>query len=215
MKQLFYIFVAALLIGCADGVRKPETVSSTTPYDSIMQAESYDVLPIFKTRTGHITVSIRVNGRPCVFLVDTGGGATLIDISKKDKFHLEPQALRDYAAGIGSSSPLVRTAGVFGINGTEIRNDSLFLMDISYVNAEFRKNRSRQVDGVLGTDFLEKHHAIVDYSRSTLYLKINPDATGSLWNFTKFLISKDGETIKRYAPTTEPKDFEKDIEELL
>ncbi len=70
--------------------------------------------------------------------------------------------------------------GVFGINGTEIRNDSLFLMDISYVNAEFRKNRSRQVDGVLGTDFLEKHHAIVDYSRSTLYLKINPDATGCL-----------------------------------
>ena len=36
-----------------------------------------------------------------------------------------------------------------------------------------------------------------------------------LWNFTKFLISKDGETIKRYAPTTEPKDFEKDIEAML
>ncbi len=36
-----------------------------------------------------------------------------------------------------------------------------------------------------------------------------------LWNFTKFLISKDGNTIKRYAPTTEPKDFEKDIEEML
>ncbi len=36
-----------------------------------------------------------------------------------------------------------------------------------------------------------------------------------LWNFTKFLISKDGETIKRYAPTTEPKDFEKDVEAML
>ena len=36
-----------------------------------------------------------------------------------------------------------------------------------------------------------------------------------LWNFTKFLISRDGETIKRFAPTTEPKDFEKDIEEML
>ena len=35
------------------------------------------------------------------------------------------------------------------------------------------------------------------------------------WNFTKFLISKDGETIKRFAPTTEPKEFEKDIEEML
>ena len=36
-----------------------------------------------------------------------------------------------------------------------------------------------------------------------------------MWNFTKFLISKDGETIKRYAPTTEPKQFEKDIEQML
>ena len=35
------------------------------------------------------------------------------------------------------------------------------------------------------------------------------------WNFTKFLISKDGETVKRYAPTTEPKDFEQDIEAML
>ncbi len=36
-----------------------------------------------------------------------------------------------------------------------------------------------------------------------------------LWNFTKFLISMDGETIKRYAPTTDPKDFEQDIEAML
>ena len=36
-----------------------------------------------------------------------------------------------------------------------------------------------------------------------------------LWNFTKFLISKDGASIKRYAPTVEPKDFEKDIEAML
>ncbi len=36
-----------------------------------------------------------------------------------------------------------------------------------------------------------------------------------LWNFTKFLISKDGATVKRYAPTTEPKELEKDIEAML
>jgi glutathione peroxidase len=35
------------------------------------------------------------------------------------------------------------------------------------------------------------------------------------WNFTKFLISKDGETIKRYAPTTQPEKLKKDIEEML
>lgn len=35
------------------------------------------------------------------------------------------------------------------------------------------------------------------------------------WNFTKFLISKDGKPVKRYAPTTKPADIAKDIEALL
>ncbi len=35
------------------------------------------------------------------------------------------------------------------------------------------------------------------------------------WNFTKFLISKDGNIIKRYSPTTEPEKMESDIETML
>jgi len=35
------------------------------------------------------------------------------------------------------------------------------------------------------------------------------------WNFTKFLISRDGQAVKRYAPTVKPEDMEKDIVELL
>ena len=36
-----------------------------------------------------------------------------------------------------------------------------------------------------------------------------------LWNFTKFLINRDGSEIKRYAPTVTPNDIEKDIIEFL
>ena len=36
-----------------------------------------------------------------------------------------------------------------------------------------------------------------------------------LWNFTKFLISSDGTTVKRFPPTTEPADFENDVKEML
>ena len=50
-----------------------------------------------------------VNGKPCEFLVDTGGGGTLIDISKKAKYGLEALGKRDYAAGIGSVSSLHRS----------------------------------------------------------------------------------------------------------
>ena len=35
------------------------------------------------------------------------------------------------------------------------------------------------------------------------------------WNFTKFLVDKEGNVIERYAPTTTPEKIDKDIKELL
>ncbi|MBQ8995090.1 MAG: glutathione peroxidase [Oscillospiraceae bacterium] len=35
------------------------------------------------------------------------------------------------------------------------------------------------------------------------------------WNFTKFLIDRDGNAVKRYSPTTAPAEIEKDIQGLL
>ena len=36
-----------------------------------------------------------------------------------------------------------------------------------------------------------------------------------VWNFTKFLVDKDGNAVKRYNPTFNPLDIEKDLLELL
>ena len=35
------------------------------------------------------------------------------------------------------------------------------------------------------------------------------------WNFTKFLIGRDGHVIERYAPTTKPEDIEGDVRAAL
>ncbi|TBW59144.1 glutathione peroxidase [Marinobacter halodurans] len=35
------------------------------------------------------------------------------------------------------------------------------------------------------------------------------------WNFTKFLVNRQGEVVKRYPPTAKPEDLRKDIEKLL
>ncbi|MDZ5661437.1 glutathione peroxidase [Nocardioides sp. zg-1308] len=35
------------------------------------------------------------------------------------------------------------------------------------------------------------------------------------WNFTKFLVGRDGQVIERYAPTTEPEKLADDIEKAL
>ncbi|ONK57812.1 uncharacterized protein A4U43_C09F4340 [Asparagus officinalis] len=38
---------------------------------------------------------------------------------------------------------------------------------------------------------------------------------GIKWNFTKFLVDKDGKVVERYAPTTSPLKIEKTIQSLL
>jgi glutathione peroxidase len=38
---------------------------------------------------------------------------------------------------------------------------------------------------------------------------------GIKWNFTKFLVNKQGHVVERYAPKTKPEELEKDIEKIL
>ncbi|XP_004306183.1 PREDICTED: probable phospholipid hydroperoxide glutathione peroxidase-like [Fragaria vesca subsp. vesca] len=38
---------------------------------------------------------------------------------------------------------------------------------------------------------------------------------GIKWNFTKFLVNKEGKVVERYAHVTAPLKFEKDIQNLL
>ena len=54
-----------------------------------------------------------------------------------------------------------------------------------------------------------------------LYKWLSSEAPGLLgskgikWNFTKFLVGKDGQVIRRYAPTDKPADMTKDVEAAL
>ncbi len=54
-----------------------------------------------------------------------------------------------------------------------------------------------------------------------LYQWLTKEAPGLLglksikWNFTKFLVGKDGAVIKRYAPTDTPESLQRDIEKAL
>ena len=57
-------------------------------------------------------------------------------------------------------------------------------------------------------------------NESPLYTFLKAEKGGLLgsaikWNFTKFLIDREGNVVKRYAPMDAPESMEKDIEALL
>lgn len=54
-----------------------------------------------------------------------------------------------------------------------------------------------------------------------LFARLKAEAPGLLgskaikWNFTKFLVNREGKVVRRYAPTTKPEEIPADIEALL
>ncbi|MGZ5884960.1 MAG: glutathione peroxidase, partial [Burkholderiaceae bacterium] len=54
-----------------------------------------------------------------------------------------------------------------------------------------------------------------------LFKQLKSEAPGLLgtqaikWNFTKFLVKKDGTVFQRYAPATKPEELMQDIQKLL
>lgn len=56
-------------------------------------------------------------------------------------------------------------------------------------------------------------HPLYEYMKSEVKGLLGSE--GIKWNFTKFLIDKNGKVIQRFAPQTKPSEIEPDIEKLL
>lgn len=59
----------------------------------------------------------------------------------------------------------------------------------------------------------EDAHPLFDWLKASAPGLLGSEAIK--WNFTKFLIGRNGLVVERYAPTTEPADIGPDIEKLL
>ncbi len=59
----------------------------------------------------------------------------------------------------------------------------------------------------------ENTHPLYDYLKNEKKGLLG--STKIKWNFTKFLIDKDGNPVDRFAPTTKPESMEDDIKKLL
>ena len=64
----------------------------------------------------------------------------------------------------------------------------------------------------------EEYNGLKAKAAAKLFKKISKSVdkdSDIKWNFTKFLVNRDGTVINRYAPTTTPEEIEKDLEGML
>ena len=113
----------------------------------------------------HIIVSLQIGSIEGDFIIDTGASVTVID--KLTPFSYEP--LDDVSE--------INSGGVCGeINEVQlvnITNIHAAVIDLQYVNSLYDKHLQRRVAGLLGSDFLVRHEAVIDYGNKELTLKVS------------------------------------------
>lgn len=124
----------------------------------------------------HIFLTAKINGKKATLIIDTGASRSAFDkerikkFADKNKFEKHERL----ASGIGTNSMKSQVAvlDTFGIGKITVKNYLAILLDFSHVVTAYRQMGIKPIDGVLGSDILRKHKAVIDYGKKKLLLSV-------------------------------------------
>lgn len=123
----------------------------------------------------HLITPIQIGSIEGDFIIDTGASITVID--RNTPFTHEP--LEDVSeinsGGVGGEISEVRLVNlpVFRIGQHLLENVHVALIDLQYVNTLYERHLKRRISGLLGSDFLVRHQAVIDYKNKRMILKVS------------------------------------------
>lgn len=114
------------------------------------------------------------DGRNGKWVIDTGASKSIFD--EKLEAHIERIDGRSedlHSAGIGAEPMISRLASLKPLQFGSLKEEEMqvALIDLSHINELYTHAADLQICGLLGGDFLMRHHAIIDYKRKRLVLR--------------------------------------------
>jgi len=122
----------------------------------------------------HLFVGGAINGQRCDLLIDTGASHTIFDatlIPEKPKDGTEKHEIQSAGIHAGELKSSIGQIKNFKLGDLENEDWIVVLIDLSHVNNLYKKYTDKRVAGLLGSDFLLKHKAIIDYKKKELTLR--------------------------------------------
>ena len=124
----------------------------------------------------HIIVTATFAGdEPGNWVVDTGASKTVFD-KNWDKYYsvLEGETDEIHTIGASEQPGPILTARIESINFGKhtITNLKVALLDLGQINELYSNSTGIEICGLMGSDFLMKHKAVIDYKRALLILSV-------------------------------------------
>ena len=133
-----------------------------------------DIVSLGEDNSFHLFVNGSIDDRKYDLLIDTGASHTIFDAT------LVPEASVDETIGTEIQSAGIQAGELkssighikkFKLGDLKRVDWTVVLIDLTHVNDLYRKFTDKRVAGLIGSDFLLKHKAIIDYKKRELVLR--------------------------------------------
>jgi len=133
-----------------------------------------EIVTLGDDKSFHLLVVANIDGKKYDLLIDTGAShsifdATLFPVLDKDKL----AGLKIESAGIhsGELNSSFGTIKKFRLGKLKYNDLTVILIDLTHVNELYKRFTKKRVAGLIGSDFLLEHKALIDYKNLELVLK--------------------------------------------
>ena len=158
---------------------------TTTAKGSWLRAEAsrrgHVRVEVFRGKSGTMYVPAEIDGQKARLIVDTGASRSFLDESAATRLDIGNGETRDAdaaacGAGAGGAVSMRFTdVEMLAIGDLQVGRVEMGIMDLGGVLAQLKAVGDGAADGVVGSDLMAKHGAIVDVAGEALYLELAAD----------------------------------------
>ena len=136
--------------------------------------KGYTKVKMKRNATNHFEIRATINGVKGRFILDTGASSSCVGFEAADTFNLNVEESHIKATGAGASNMETQLSKKNKVKIGKWKQEKaiLILFNMAHVNHGLMSQNADPVDGIIGADILKKSHAIIDYERKYLYLKL-------------------------------------------
>ena len=123
----------------------------------------------------HLLVEASLNNIPVNLVIDTGASRTVFDkksiVEGLDDPNIAVQEMRSAGIMADHIESKMALAEVFSIGDLKLKQFPVILIDLDAINRLYMNVTGLVIHGLLGSDFLVKMRAIIDYKKLVLILR--------------------------------------------
>lgn len=130
-----------------------------------------------ESQSFHLLIRCKINeGEEGDLVIDTGASKTVLDrnfVSNYSTIEDQDSEIQSRGLGEGSLNTEMVKIDSFQLGKFLVNDLPCALIDLSGINEMYEQHCQRKICGLLGSDFLLKYKAVINYERQILSLKEN------------------------------------------